>query len=123
MKSAHSETLALRREAIAARAALQRAQLRDSLAQAGRVSMAAKGVGTLALGLSRLLVQPRREAGTVRARPWMLSAGVLLLRALRASPTARWVAGAAAVGGAIWWVARAIRTPDMPDEESSDQSG
>jgi len=117
MKSGQSEQLALRREAITARAALQRVQLRGSLAQLGQMSMMAKA-GTLALGLSRLLVQSRADSSTVSARPWMLSAGVLLLRLVRTSPTARWVAGAAALGGAIWWVARAIRAPDAPDDES-----
>ena len=123
MKSAHSEELALRREAVAARAALQRVQLRSSFAQVGRASMTAKGVGALALGVSRLLVQARGEARAARTRPWMLSAGVLLLRVLRTSPTARWVAGAAAAGGAIWWVVRTIRAPDTPREVSNDESG
>jgi hypothetical protein len=48
----------------------------------------------------------------------MLSAGWILVRALRASPTARWVTAAAAVGGAAWWIARALRTGDAPEDES-----
>jgi hypothetical protein len=48
----------------------------------------------------------------------MLSLGWVLVRALRASPTARWVTAAAAVGGAAWWVARALRTADAPEDES-----
>jgi hypothetical protein len=48
----------------------------------------------------------------------MLSAGWILVRALRASPTARWVTAAAAVGGAAWWIARALREGDALDDES-----
>jgi hypothetical protein len=48
----------------------------------------------------------------------MVSAGILLVRALRVSPTARWLAGAGALGAAIWWVARALRTPDEGQDDS-----
>jgi len=48
----------------------------------------------------------------------MLSAGWLLVRALRASPTARWLVGAGAAGVAIWWVVQALRTPEAGDDDS-----
>lgn len=117
MKRAH-EDRALQREALAARAELQRLQLRGALTQLRSRSTNVKGAGALALGLSRLFVQSRGPGQGFAARPWMLSAGVLLVRALRASPTARWVTVAAAAGGAIWWAARALRAPDEPGDES-----
>ena len=113
------DELALRREALATRAALQRIELAAALDQAREVSLARKGVGALALHLARSLVMSRGGPTVAsRARPWMLSAGWMLVRALRASPTARWVTAAAAVGGAVWWIARALRAGDAPDDES-----
>ena len=118
MKRTYADDRAVRREVLAARAELQRLQLRGAVTQLRSRSTAVKGAGALALGLSRLFVQTRGPAGNFGARPWMLSAGVLLVRALRASPTARWVTVAAVAGGAIWWAARAMRAPDDPGDES-----
>lgn len=118
MTRRHSENLALQREALAARAELQRLQLRGALTQLRTRSTAVKGAGALALGLSRLFVQSQGASGGYGPRPWVLSGAVLLVRALRASPTARWVTLAAAAGGAIWWATRAMRTPDEPGDES-----
>jgi len=113
------DELALRREALATRAALQRIELAAALDQAREVSLARKGIGAIALHLARALVNSRSgPAIASRARPWMLSAGWILVRALRASPTARWVTAVAAVGGAAWWIARALRTGDAPEDES-----
>ena len=113
------DELALRREALATRAALQRIELAAALDQAREVSLARKGIGAIALHLARALVNSRGgPAITSRARPWMLSAGWILVRALRGSPTARWVTAAAAVGGAAWWIARALRAGDAPEDES-----
>lgn len=102
------------------RAALQRIELAAVLGQAREVSLARKGIGALALYLARSFAFPRSGGGTVaaRLRPWMLSAGLIAVRALRASPTVRWVAAAAAVGGAAWWVARALRSRGAPDDGS-----
>lgn len=113
------DELALRREALTTRAALQRIELAATLDQAREVSLSRRGIGAIALHLARSLVTSRSGSTiTSRARPWMLSAGWVLVRALRASPTARWVTAAAAVGGAAWWIARALRTGDAPDDES-----
>ena len=113
------DELALRREALATRAALQRIELASTLDRARDASLARKGIGAIALQLARALVVSRSgPTGTSYARPWVLSAGWVLARALRASPTARWVAAAAALGGAAWWVARALRTGDAPEDES-----
>jgi hypothetical protein len=113
------EELALRRETLATRASLQRIELAAALDQAREVSLARKGIGLIALQLARSFAASRaRGAVASGARPWMLSLGWVAVRALRASPTARWVAAAAAVGGAAWWVARALRTGDAPDDES-----
>ncbi|HET9025827.1 MAG TPA: hypothetical protein VFN64_14740 [Burkholderiaceae bacterium] len=113
------DELALRREALATRAALQRIELAVALDRARDASLARQGIGALALRLARSFAAPRSgSAPASRARPWMLSVGWLLIRALRTSPTARWVAGAAALGGAIWWVARALRERDAPDDGS-----
>ena len=113
------DELALRREALATRAALQRIELAAALDRTRDASLARQGIGVLALRLARSFTASRSGAAPAsRARPWMLSAGWVLVRALRASPTARWVAGAAALGGAIWWVARALRERDAPEDGS-----
>jgi hypothetical protein len=113
------DELALRREALATRAALQRIELAAAFDRAREVSLARKGLGAIALHLARSLVTSRGGPTIASsARPWMLSAGWILVRALRASPTARWVTAAAAVGGAAWWIARALRTGDAPEDES-----
>jgi hypothetical protein len=113
------DVLALRREALATRAALQRIELAAALGRAREVSLAQKSLGAIALQLARSLATSRSSpTAAARARPWMLSAGWVLVRALRASPTARWVAAAAALGGAVWWVARALRTGEAPEDES-----
>jgi hypothetical protein len=113
------DELALRREALTTRAALQRLELAATFHQVREVSLSRKGLGVLALQLVRSFAASRSgPTGALGARPWMFSAGWLVLRALRASPTARWVAAAAAVGGAAWWVARALREGDAPDDES-----
>jgi hypothetical protein len=113
------EELALRREALATRAALQRIELAAVLDQAREVSLARKGIGLIALQLARSFAVSRSGGiAAAGAKPWMLSLGWVLVRALRASPTARWVTAAAAVGGAAWWVARALRTADAPEDES-----
>jgi hypothetical protein len=119
MKRSRSEALPLRREALAARAALQRIEFAAVLGEARRGSLALRAAGRLAAGLAGG-GQPAAgaEAAAHRGRPWMLTAGWLALRALRASPTARWLLGAAAVGGAVWWVAHALRAP-APGEDDS----
>lgn len=113
------DELALRRQALATRAALQRIELASTLDRARDISLARKGIGAIALHLARSLVVSRSgPTGTSYARPWMLSAGWLLVRALRASPTARWVTAVVALGGAAWWVARSLRTNDAPEDKS-----
>lgn len=117
-RRSHDE-LALRREALATRAALQRIELAAAFDQVREVSLARKGIGSIALHVVRALVTSRGGPTIAsRARPWMLSAGWILVRALRASPTARWVTAVAAVGGAAWWIARALRAGDAPEDES-----
>lgn len=121
------EDLALRREALAARAALQRIELAATADRARQRSLASKGVGALALRLARsLATAPAVASSASRARPLALSAGWLLVRALRASPTMRWVAGAAAVGGAVWWMARTMRAEQAAsavDDAADDGAG
>jgi hypothetical protein len=53
----------------------------------------------------------------------MLSAGLVLVRALRVSPTARWVTAAVALGGAAWWVARSLRADATQDDEAPEDEG
>ena len=120
MKHGHLDELALRREALKARAELQRIELGAALAQLRAGSVASRGVAAIALSLARSLAASRSAGApaALRARPWMLSAGILLVRALRASPTARWVAAVGALGAATWWVARALRTPDEGQDDS-----
>jgi hypothetical protein len=122
MTRAHREDLALRREALAARAALQRIQIASTLTQARSGAVNPKTIAGLALRLATSWASSQAGQGSgaqgAGARPWMLSAGWLLLRALRASPTARWLAGAGAAGVAIWWVVQALRTPEGGDDDS-----
>ncbi len=106
---------ALRRQALLTRAALQRMQIASSVDGLRPRTLAGKGASRLALGLARAVLS--KPDGSVAApKPWMLSAGWILIRALRASPTARWVTGAVVVGGAVWWVARALRSEAGDDE-------
>ena len=70
------DDLALRREALATRAALQRIELAATLDQARKRLLARKGIGAMALHLARSLVVSRSgPTGTSHARPWMLSGG------------------------------------------------
>lgn len=122
MTREHRENMALRREALAARAALQRIQIASALTQARSGAVNPKTIAGLALRLATSWASSQARQGSgapgAAARPWMLSAGWLLLRALRASPTARWVAGAGAAGLAIWWVVQTLRTPEGGDDDS-----
>lgn len=120
MKHGHFDELALRREALTARAELQRIELSAAIAQLRRGSTASKGLGAIALALVRSMAASKagQPSAASRARPWMLSAGILAVRVLRVSPAARWLAGAGALGAAIWWVARALRTQDAGQDES-----
>lgn len=120
MTRAHRDDLALRREALSARAALQRIQIKASFTRMRTGTVTAKGLGGLALRLASSWAgtRPGQATPRARARPWMLSAGWLLVRALRTSPTARWLVGAGAAGAAVWWVVRALRTPDAAEDDS-----
>ncbi len=117
MSGRRQDERALRREALLTRAALQRMQLAASLDGIRSRARSGSGAGRFALGLARAFIGARSGAAAATPRPWMLSAGWLLVRALRASPTARWIAGAAAIGGAAWWVARALRS-EAPKDDS-----
>lgn len=113
MTPARFDAATLRREALVARAALQRIELTSTVAQLRHRSLATRSLAALALrAASGLANAPRTPLGAPRARPWLASGGWLLWRALRASPAARWVVGAVALGAAAWWVTRALRTPD-----------
>jgi hypothetical protein len=120
MSRARREELALRREALAARATLQRIQITSALTRVRSSAVRPKTIAGLALRLAKSWAGgPTGQAASapgVSPQPWMLSAGWLLLRALRASPTARWLVGAGAAGVAIWWVVKALRTPEGDDD-------
>jgi hypothetical protein len=122
MTRARRDDLALRREALTARAALQRLQIASAVDQARSGAVTPKTIAALALRLAGSWAGSRAGPGSgtagARARPWMLSAGWLLVRALRASPTMRWLLGAGAAGVAIWWVVQAVRTPADGDDDS-----
>lgn len=113
------EDMAMRRDALRTRAALQRLQIATAIGQVRSVAMSPKGIAALALRLadSWAGMQGQGTGGRgVGARPWMLSAGWLLVRALRASPTARWIAAAGATGAALWWIVQALRKPEGGDD-------
>ena len=122
MTRGHLEDRALRREALTARAALQRVQMSSALTEVRTGAVNPKAIAGLALRIASSWAGSQTRQGTgapgTRVRPWMLSTGWLLLRALRASPTARWLAGAGAAGVAIWWVVQALRTPDAGGDDS-----
>lgn len=122
MTRAHRDDMALRREALAARAALQRIQIATAFTEVRAGAVSPKTIAGLALRLASSWAASQAKQGIgkpgARARPWMLSAGWLLVRALRASPTARWLAGAGAAGVAIWWVVQALRTTEPGDDDS-----
>ncbi|MGZ8274435.1 MAG: hypothetical protein ACXW2G_09120 [Burkholderiaceae bacterium] len=122
MTPTHREDRALRREALAARAALQRIQIASAFGQARSSAVNPKVLAGLALRIASSWAGSQTRQGTrmpwAPARPWMLSAAWLLVRGLRASPTARWLAGAGAAGVAIYWVVQALRTPEAGDDES-----
>jgi hypothetical protein len=122
MTRAQRGDLALRREALTARAALQRIQIASAYNEARTGAVNPKTIAGLALRLAGSWAGMRTGPGSgapgARARPWMLSAGWLLVRALRASPTMRWLAGAGAAGVAIWWIVQAVRTPEGSDDAS-----
>jgi hypothetical protein len=122
MKRERLDELALRREALAARAALQRIELAAAAHQLRTRSLATRGLGALALRAAGRFARTRAEPGaaSARARPWMLSAGWLLVRALGRSPTARWVVAGAMLGGAVWWVARSLHSPDPTSDSVPD---
>lgn len=112
--------LPLRRAALIARANLQRVQLRLTVQQLTEGGGSARRLGGVALQSARWLAERRFASGAtaVASRPWMLSAGWLLVRALRRHPSVRWLAFAAVTGTAIWWVARALKAPDAADDDS-----
>ena len=124
MTHPRNEDLVLRREALRTRAALQRMQIAAAMGEVRSVATSPKGIAGLALRLAGAWAtrqgqgQGRGMSGP-RARPWMLSAGWLLVRALRVSPTARWVVGVGAAGAAVWWIVQAARKPG----DGADQSG
>lgn len=123
MTRRRTDELALRREALTARAALQRIELKSAVAQLRHRSLATRGLAAVALRAAAGLAGAPRTAATVSAgigRPWLASAGWLAWRALRASPTARWAAGAVVLGAAVWWVARSVRAPDGAAAQASD---
>lgn len=119
MTRAHSDERDLRRAALAARAALQRMQIAIACEPLRTRAGAPRGIGA-ALRLVGAWAGARagQTMPAANARPWLLSAGWLLLRALRVSPTVRWVVGAGAAGAAIWWVVRVLRTPEAADDDS-----
>jgi hypothetical protein len=113
------DELPLRRDALIARANLQRVELRLTLQQLTDGTGSARRLGGFALQSVRWLTAWRGSgAPAVAARPWMLSAAWLLVRALRRHPSVRWLAFAAATGTAVWWIARALKAPDVADDDS-----
>jgi hypothetical protein len=109
------DALARRRELLATRAALQRVQLKAAVRRARADTGSPLRLGRLALRLAASAVPP---ASSPTARPWLLSAGWLLVRGLRSSPTARWLTAAAVAGAAIWWVARSAGSPPAAEDDS-----
>jgi hypothetical protein len=108
------DSLALRREALTARAGLQRLQVRAALEQLRDEATSPRVLGVTALRIvGRVLLGPKGASlAAVGGRPWMLSAGLLAIRALRTHPSARWLAGAGLAAAAIWWIARSAQEPD-----------
>ena len=121
MSRAEADSLALRREALCARAALQRLQLQAALGQLRDEAVSPRRVASSALQVVRwlLLKQSAQPVSAIGARPWMLSAVWLAARTLRNHPSARWLTGMGLAAAAIWWFARVVRAA----EPGSDDTG
>jgi hypothetical protein len=115
MITARDDGLAGRRELLATRAAWQRVQLTAALRQARDDLGSPLRLGRLALRVAAARVPP---AASPTARPWLLSAAWLVVRALRTSPTARWLAAGGVAFAAIWWVAHAVKSPPEAEDDS-----
>jgi hypothetical protein len=115
MITARDDGLAGRRDLLATRAALQRVQLTAALRRARDEVGSPLRLGRLALRVAAAGVP---SAASPTARPWLLSAAWLVVRALRTSPTARWLAAAGVAVVAIWWVARAVKSPAAAEDDS-----
>lgn len=120
MNDRNQDARALRREALVARASLQRLQLAAAADRLRERSAGVRGLGRLALRVAGAMHQgsAAHALSATGARPWLLSGGLVLLRLARRSPTGRWLLGAAALAGAVWWVARSLRAPDSPPDGS-----
>jgi hypothetical protein len=119
MSRAGADSLALRREALCARAALQRLQLQAALGQLRDEAVSPRRVASTALQVVRwlLLKQSAPSLSAVGARPWLLSAAWLAARTLRNHPSARWVTGIGLAAAAVWWFARVVRAAEPgPDD-------
>lgn len=114
MSRADVDSLALRREALCARAALQRMQLQATLGQLRDEAVSPRRVASSALQVVRwlLLRQSAQPGSPLGARPWMLSAAWLAARALKKHPSVRWLSGIGVAAAAIWWFARVVRTAE-----------
>lgn len=122
MRRDDASPLALRQDALTARAALQRLELRATLENLHHGATSRSGAVVIAMQLARLLASagtsPAAAGAGPGTRPWMLTAAWLLVRILRKHPAARWLVVAGAAGGAIWWIARAMKTPDTGGDDS-----
>lgn len=119
MSRVDADSLALRREALCARAALQRLQLQAAVGQLRDEVVSPRRVASSALQVVRwlLLKQSAQPGSAMGARPWMLSAVWLAARTLRNHPSARWLTGIGLAAAAIWWFARVVRTAEPgPDD-------
>lgn len=117
--------LSLRRELLIARASSERIALREQLDQIDHRTRRVQGVAQFAAGgLGWGGSTPLAAAGSalrfLRARPWIVSAGVALGSRAVHSRVLRWIAAAAVVGAGIWLVRRAVKSGAVP---AADRSG
>ena len=121
MSRAEADSLALRREALCARAALQRLQLQAALGQLHDEVVSPRRVASSALQIVRwlLLKQSAHSVSAMGTRPWVLSAVWVAARTLRKHPSARWLTGMGLAAAAVWWFARVARAA----EPGSDDTG
>jgi hypothetical protein len=118
------EQRTLRRELLLARAAVERAALADRLDELERRSRSGLP-GALLRGASSarrsgLLGVAASGIRLARSQPWLVPAVVGGAVRLSRSRTLRWVAVAAVVATAVWWVRRQSGSAASTDEPQGD---
>jgi hypothetical protein len=124
MARAEIEHRALRRELLIARAAMERAEFAERLdvlelrSRSGLPGVLLRGAGSARR--SGLLGVAATGIRLARSQPWLVPAVAGGALRLARSRTLRWVAVAAVVAAAVWWVRRQSGSAASTDEPQGD---